>query len=249
MFACHLSVPANDHVPRASCVVVLVRIDSSFLRSRRARDPGERCHRPPTRRRSASPLSSFSTKRPAGSAQRAHPLRKTSRQVTRVMDDSAGGRQGLRTPTRPSVPVKVTRSRSPKPAHRDHRKRSTAITQTGSSRSMVRPIGAIPLSCSEGPSRLDAQVSVGRAMRRGRCLHSAPEGARALASTRSLSLAQRGATRGGPGGFGFSELWSRCPSRPAPRRATAWSSAASGPSGPRRGSTETGSGSPCAGAP
>jgi hypothetical protein len=42
--------------------------------------------------------------------------------------------------------AKFTRSRSPKPVHRDRGKRSMAITETGSSRSLVRPIGAIPLS-------------------------------------------------------------------------------------------------------
>ena len=38
------------------------------------------------------------------------------------------------------IPAEFTRWRSPKPVHRDHRKRSMAITETGSSRSVVRPI-------------------------------------------------------------------------------------------------------------
>jgi len=36
--------------------------------------------------------------------------------------------------------AEFTRWRSPKPVHRDHRNRSIAITEIGSSRSVVRPI-------------------------------------------------------------------------------------------------------------
>jgi hypothetical protein len=38
-------------------------------------------------------------------ARRAHQLRPTTRQVTRVMADSSGGRRGMRNPTRRSVPI------------------------------------------------------------------------------------------------------------------------------------------------
>jgi hypothetical protein len=39
-----------------------------------------------------------------------------------------------------SYGAKFTRSRSPKPVDRDRRKRSMAITETGPSRSVVRPV-------------------------------------------------------------------------------------------------------------
>jgi hypothetical protein len=53
--------------------------------------------------------------------------------------------------------AEFTRSRSPKPVHRDHRKRSMAITENGPSRSVARPVGReIPRS-----PRADQRVRAG----------------------------------------------------------------------------------------